>query len=117
MNPFDAAAIVGAFESPRRKCNDEHPFQLFQEVICGALDDAGLSLADVDGLCVTAGDSGEGSTTEDVIEIAEYVGIRPTYFESTDVGGCSAFPGAFSVARFAEWRQHVLWGFFPDERS
>jgi acetyl-CoA acetyltransferase len=102
MGPFDAAAIVGAFESPRRKCNDEHPFQIFQEVICGALDDAGLTLADVDGLCVTAGDSGEGSTTEDVIEIAEYVGIRPTYFESTDVGGCSAIvQTAYAAAAIA----------------
>jgi acetyl-CoA C-acetyltransferase len=90
MNAFDNTSIVGVFESPRRKCTNEHPFQIFQEVIAGALADAGMSLKEVDGLCITGGDLGEGGLTEDVIEVAEYLGIEPTYIESTDIGGCSA---------------------------
>ncbi len=98
MTLLSRAAIVGAFESPRRKANDIHPFQIFHEVITGALEHAGLTLADVDGLCVTAGDLGEGGSTEDVIEVAEYLGISPRFVDSTDVGGCSAM---FQVARAA----------------
>ncbi|WP_206079101.1 thiolase C-terminal domain-containing protein [Allomesorhizobium camelthorni] len=90
MNLLSRAAIVGAYESPRRKANDIHPFQIFHEVIAGALEHAGLTFADVDGLCVTAGDVGEGGSTEDVIEVAEYLGISPRFVDSTDVGGCSA---------------------------
>ncbi|MER8435927.1 hypothetical protein NKH36_24805 [Mesorhizobium sp. M1312] len=90
MELLSRAAIVGACESPRRKANDIHPFQIFHEVIAGALGHAGLTFADVDGLCVTAGDVGEGGSVEDVIEVAEYLGIMPRFFDSTDVGGCSA---------------------------
>ncbi|KUM27028.1 hypothetical protein AU467_18825 [Mesorhizobium loti] len=90
MNLLSRAAIVGAYESPRRKANDIHPFQIFHEVIAGALEHAGLTYGDVDGLCVTAGDVGEGGSAEDVIELAEYLGITPRFFDSTDVGGCSA---------------------------
>ncbi|APO69809.1 acetyl-CoA acetyltransferase protein (plasmid) [Rhizobium gallicum] len=98
MNLLARASIVGAYESPRRKANDIHPFQLFHEVISGALSHAGLTFSDVDGLCVTAGDVGEGGSTEDVIEVAEYLGISPRFVDSTDVGGCSAM---FQVARAA----------------
>jgi acetyl-CoA acetyltransferase len=86
---FKRARIVGAFESERRKA-DVHPFAIFEEVITAALEDAGLTLSEVDGLCVTAGDVAEGGSSEDVIEIAEYLGITPTFFDSTDIGGCSA---------------------------
>lgn len=84
------AAIAGVFESPRRKADHVHPFVLLQEVVAGALADAGLGLADVDGLCVTAGDMAEGGAVENVIEAAEWLGIRPTFFDSTDIGGCSS---------------------------
>ncbi|MDX3810120.1 MAG: hypothetical protein QHC89_27500, partial [Bosea sp. (in: a-proteobacteria)] len=55
----------------------------------GALADAGLKLSDVDGLCVAAGDWAEGGGVSSLTEFAEYAGIKPTYFDSTDVGGCS----------------------------
>lgn len=84
------AAIVGACESPRRKADGVHPFAILQEAVDGALADAGLSLRDVDGLCVTAGDAAEGGLVEDVIEVAEYLGVEPTFFDSTDIGGCSS---------------------------
>lgn len=83
------ASIVGAYESPRRQAPRLHPFALQMECIKGALADAGLGLSDVDGLCVAAGDWAEGGGVNSVTELAEYVGIKPTYFDSTDVGGCS----------------------------
>ncbi|WP_372712385.1 acetyl-CoA acetyltransferase [Azospirillum argentinense] len=83
------AAIAGVFESPRRDAPRVHPFALQMECILGALDDAGLTLKDVDGLCAASGDWAEGGSTMDVVELAEYIGIAPTYVNSTDVGGCS----------------------------
>jgi len=86
---FPNARIVGAHESPRRKA-EVHPYVIFHEVISAALNDAGLTFSDVDGLCVTAGDMAEGGCAEDSIEVGDYLGLRPTFFDSTDVGGCSA---------------------------
>ncbi|NUB16063.1 hypothetical protein GAY28_28055, partial [Azospirillum brasilense] len=83
------AAIAGVYESPRRDAPRVHPFALQMECILGALDDAGLTLKDVDGLCAASGDWAEGGSTMDVVELAEYIGIAPTYGTSTDVGGCS----------------------------
>ncbi|WP_103873983.1 thiolase C-terminal domain-containing protein [Bosea lathyri] len=82
-------SIVGAYESPRRQAPRLHPFALQMECISGALADAGLALSDVDGLCVAAGDWAEGGGVSSLTEFAEYAGIKPTYFDSTDVGGCS----------------------------
>lgn len=89
MNWSGKVAVVGAYESPMRRSNGVHPFAVQQEVIKGALDDAGLTIDDVDGLCTTTGDLGEGGGAQDIIEIAEYLGIVPTYFDSTEVGGSS----------------------------
>jgi acetyl-CoA acetyltransferase len=89
LNWSGEVAIVGAYESPRRAAEGVHPFEVQQECIAGALDDAGLEIGDVDGFCTAAGDLGEGGAVADVIEVAEYLGIQPTYVDSTDVGGCS----------------------------
>jgi acetyl-CoA acetyltransferase len=48
-----------------------------------ALDEAGLTFADVDGLFVN------GPTYMPAVEVAEYLGVRPHYLDSTSVGGCS----------------------------
>ena len=89
MDLSGKTAIAGVYESPRRDAPRVHPFALQMECILGALDDAGLTLKDVDGLCAASGDFAEGGSTMDVIELAEYIGITPTYVNSTDVGGCS----------------------------
>lgn len=89
MNVAGKAAIVGIHESTRRDAPQVHPFTLQMECVLGALADAGLSLSDVDGLCCASGDWAEGGAVESVIEFAEYAGLRPTYFDGTDVGGCS----------------------------
>lgn len=83
------AAIVGIHESPLRNAPGTHPFRIKMDSINAALVDAGLTLADVDGLCVASGDWAEGGAVESVTEFADYAGITPTWFNGTDVGGCS----------------------------
>jgi acetyl-CoA C-acetyltransferase len=105
-----SVAIVGAYESPRRKADGIHPFQIHAECAAAALEDAGLDWDDVDGFCTTAGDVAEAGATESIIEVAEYLGIRPTYFDSTDVGGCSyiAHAGRAAAAISAGLTEVVL---------
>jgi acetyl-CoA acetyltransferase len=66
-----------------------HPYAIHAEVIRGALEDAGLELGDVDGFCTAASMPPEGAKDMDLGEIAEYVGIQPRWFDSTDVGGAA----------------------------
>jgi acetyl-CoA acetyltransferase len=58
-------------------------YQIMAESARGALEDAGLTLADVDGLC-TAGVGPIG-----VIALANHLNLRPTYLDSTNLGGSS----------------------------
>ena len=75
------AAIVGVDESDEiGKVPNKSRMQLGSEAAFNALDDAGLSLSDVDGLFV-AGPS--------PYNMAEYLGITPKYTDGTNVGGSS----------------------------
>jgi acetyl-CoA C-acetyltransferase len=78
------AYIVGAYEHPTRLASDKSLAQLHAEVAKGALEDAGLGKDDVDGyLC--AGDApGMGG-----VNMADYLGLKLRYAESTEVGGAS----------------------------
>ena len=87
--PSGACCIVGAHESPRRKAPGVHPFQIHAEVIAAALNDAGLSIADVDGFATAASFPPEAGWQMNTLEIAEYVGLRPSWFDGTDIGGAS----------------------------
>lgn len=87
--PSGAACIVGAYESPRRRAPNIHPYQIHSEVIAGALDDAGLTLTDVDGFAVAANFPAEAGWELGVVELCEYVGIAPTWVCSTDIGGAA----------------------------
>jgi acetyl-CoA C-acetyltransferase len=91
-------AIVGAYESPRRKAPGVHPFQIQAECVLAALDDAGLSLAEVDGLCTSANSPGEGAGWMDICEVAEYLGIEPTFADGTDTGGAAPIAQAGHAA-------------------
>lgn len=82
-------AIVGAYESPRRKAPGLHPFALHAEVARGALLDAGLQMDDVDGFATAASFAPEGVRDMAVSEIAEYLGIRPRWVDGTDIGGAA----------------------------
>ena len=89
MFPSGEVAIVGVCESPRRKAPDMHPFELHAEVVAGALADAGLERGDVDGFCTAAGFGPEAGWQMNVIELTEYLGLRPRWFDSTDIGGAA----------------------------
>ena len=82
-------AIVGTYESPRRVAPGLHPFTIQAECVRGALTDAGLELADVDGLATAASFPAEGAREMAVAEIAEYLGIRPRWIDGADIGGAA----------------------------
>lgn len=87
--PSGSASIVGAYESPRRKAPGIHPYQIHAEVIAEALADAGLALSEVDGFATAASFPSEAGWQLNAVEIAEYVGITPTWLCSTDIGGAA----------------------------
>ena len=72
------AAVVGVADmaSPTGEL-DLHGRALEVAVLKAALDDAGLTPGDVDGICY-AGGMGMGS-----VQLAEFLGIRPTFTDST----------------------------------
>lgn len=76
-------AIVGVYEHPARYAPHMTPYQIMAESARGALEDAGLTIADVDGLC-TAGVGPIG-----VIALANHLNLRPSYLDSTNLGGSS----------------------------
>ena len=83
--PFGAVAVVGVHEHPTRWAPDKTEFQIMAECARGALEDCGLALGDVDGLfgaSMTMGAMG-------VIELAEYLNLKPTYVDGTNIGGSS----------------------------
>jgi acetyl-CoA C-acetyltransferase len=85
MTIKNKAFIAGVYEHPGRELPDKSLPQIHGEVALGALADAGLGVADVDGfLC--AGDSpGFGP-----MSMAEYLGLRNlSYVDSTETGGSS----------------------------
>ena len=76
-----SVAIVGVAESDEiGKVENKSSLQHHAEAAYNALEDAGLSIGDVDGL-LTAGYS--------TLTTAEYLGIQPRYTDSTTVGGSS----------------------------
>jgi acetyl-CoA C-acetyltransferase len=78
------AYIVGAYEHPTRKAPDKTVAQLHMESAIGALADAGLSLKDVDGYFCAGDAPGLG-----MLNMVDYMGLRPRHVDSTDTGGSS----------------------------
>ena len=89
-------ALVGVAESALGKTPDRTVLSLQQEAALAALEDAGLSLADVDGLFA----SGYPYAERPAILVAEYLGIAPKYVDSTNLGG-SGFVSAVERAAAA----------------
>ncbi len=79
-----ACAIAGVAESRLGVVPDSTVLTLQAEAMVAALADAGLEKTDVDGLLV----SGPWGRLPG-LQIAEYLGIQPTYTDSTMVGGAS----------------------------
>ncbi len=78
------AYIVGAYEHPTRKAPDKSVAQLHAECAIGALEDAGLTRADVDGYFCAGDAPGMGP-----VGMADYLNLRLRHLDSTDLGGAS----------------------------
>lgn len=80
------AAIVGIHEHPLRDVGGMmSSLQIKAQCAVKALEDAGLSWADVDGVY----DAGDGGGAMSGLNIAEYFGLRPRVIDTTAVGGSS----------------------------
>lgn len=75
--------IVGAAETALGKVPDQSEFSMVALAAIEALDEAGLTLRDVDAL-FTNYMGEEGS-----VQLGEYLGVQPRYAESSDMGGAS----------------------------
>jgi acetyl-CoA acetyltransferase len=74
-------AIVGAALSDTGRVDDLTPYHLHHQAVRRAVADAGLTKADIDGF------ASNGIGTLPPIEVAEYLGLKPTWIDSTGVGG------------------------------
>src|SRR2546427_5264405 len=84
MTIKNKAYIVGIYEHPTRKADDKSLAQLHAESAKGALEDAGLTRADVDGYFCAGDAPGLGP-----LSMADYMGLRLRHMDSTDSGGSS----------------------------
>ncbi|WP_225824466.1 thiolase C-terminal domain-containing protein [Streptomyces naphthomycinicus] len=75
------AAVVGVALSDCGRVADATPYALHAQAARRALADAGLDRARVDGF------ASAGLGTLAPVEVAEYLGLRPTWVDSTSVGG------------------------------
>jgi acetyl-CoA C-acetyltransferase len=82
MSTHSRSYIVGIYEHPTRKAIDKLVVQLHAESALGALRDAGLTAADVDGY-FCGGDAPGG------IQTVEYLGLKLRHFDATEAGGAS----------------------------
>ncbi len=97
------AAFAGIYEWPKRVDESVSGMQIKARSIKAALDDAGLSWSDVDGL-YDAGD-GEGGGG---LGLAAYLGIHPTVIDTTQVGGSSyEFHAAHAMRDIADGKTNV----------
>ncbi len=74
-------AVVGVALSDCGRLDDATPYTLHAQAARRALADAGLDRARIDGL------ASAGTGVLAPVEIAEYLGLRPTWVDSTSVGG------------------------------
>jgi acetyl-CoA acetyltransferase len=84
MSISGTVAIVGAAQVDMFKTVGRSPVGVMAVAVKRALDDAGLGLADVDGLFTSSSYYAMPTLT-----LGEYLGVRPRYVDSTAVGGCA----------------------------
>src|SRR5260370_19064513 len=78
-------AVAGVFEHPTRFAPDKSLFQIMGESVRGALDDAGLTIKDVNGVCTT----GIGMSGMGIVGFCDYLNLTPNFVDSTSIGGSS----------------------------
>ncbi|MCZ6865807.1 MAG: thiolase domain-containing protein, partial [Chloroflexi bacterium] len=79
-----AAAIVGIHEHPARYAPDKSELLIQAESVIKALEDAGLTKKDVDGLF-----SSSMSVRMTNLALSDYMDLYPKYADDTSVGGAS----------------------------
>lgn len=84
MSISDKVYIVGGYEHPLRFAPETSVVQLHAEVALGALADAGLEKEEVDGYFCAGDAPGMGP-----ISLVDYLNLRVSYINSTDLGGAS----------------------------
>lgn len=86
MSPTTPAGIIGAFEHPERRIPDGDTADVIADVSLGAIANAGLELADVDGFFFAGVHQGLS-----LAAMADHLGLdRLSHIDSTDIGGASA---------------------------
>ena len=105
-------AIVGVAESDLGVTGSTI-LRLQTQAILAALDDAGLALRDVDGLCTN------GLSRFSTTQLAEYLGIAPVWTDSTFAGGASyeIFIGRAAEAIRAGLCETALIAYGSNQRS
>ena len=78
------ACIAGIYEHPTRHAPDKSVAELHAEVAAGALADAGIIKADVDGYFCAGDAPGLGG-----LSMIDYLGLKVRHVDSTETGGSS----------------------------
>src|SRR5437763_16288745 len=79
----EAVYVVGVAETPLGEVRDQSEYSMVALAAREALAEAGMTLADVDGLFVNyMGEEGS-------VQVGEYLGVQPHYLDSTDLGGAA----------------------------
>ncbi len=78
-------AIAGIHEYESRWAPDKTAFQIMGECTREALDDAGLTLSDVDGVFGATMAMGAMG----MVQLSEYLNIKPRYMDGSNIGGSS----------------------------
>jgi acetyl-CoA acetyltransferase len=77
-------AVVGIGAAGWGEAPGRSAIELLGEASLAAIADAGLTLADIDGICAAT-----STHAFPTLSVAEYLGIKPTFFDGTNVGGSS----------------------------
>jgi acetyl-CoA C-acetyltransferase len=83
VSVWGKVAVAGVYEHPARYAPDKTAYQIHAESARGALADAGLTVADVDGFFT----SGVGPIG--LISLAGHLNLRPCHMDSQSIGGSS----------------------------
>src|SRR5215470_4084312 len=83
MSVWGKVAVAGVYEHPTRYAPDKTAYQIHVESARGALEDAGLTIRDVDGFFT----SGVGPIG--IMSLAQHLNLRPCYLDSQAIGGSS----------------------------
>ncbi|MEX0729623.1 MAG: thiolase [Aquisalimonadaceae bacterium] len=80
-----SVAVAGVGTAGCGEAPGHTDIELLAEAAASAVEDAGLTMADIDGLCTANLNSAMWP-----LNVAEYLGLRPSFVEGTNIGG-SAF--------------------------